>query len=291
MSLIECIGLEGDSCPVFQFSSHFGGGDPNYLGPCAQHQLTWSPSTLGATSTVRELEGLYRTLRQQQHQRAGRPRRSSTSNGALSFGAGLPSYPSWRLGEFLRNVPMSSLDSVSNAYPFACAGSSDGYRCSLSKTPSLRAGAHRCRCSSGRGQCPTASAGAGSGAGQVGVYVTASTPPFDNMPSSKRPLPLLARLGSTTSANSGTSAFRTPLPDHAPPASTVVDVPQSPLFLTPTEGDASATVLSVDDETTTSVTSSETPAVWAPKPARKKKKRFVVTRAEDVESLLPRDPV
>lgn len=94
---------ESDSCPVLQFSSHFGAGDPNYLGPCSQHQLTWSPSTLGATSTVRELEGLYNTLRQQQQQqqRAGKPRRSSVSNGGLSFGAGLPSYPSWRLGEFL----------------------------------------------------------------------------------------------------------------------------------------------------------------------------------------------
>lgn len=107
---------------VPQLPPHFG-GDHRYLDVCQQHQLTWSPAstltpfdhTLPALpDTVRELEGLYRSIQMQQSQQVQmQPHGALDASRRASFdtcGAQPPppSYPTWRLGKTLRvfSVPV-----------------------------------------------------------------------------------------------------------------------------------------------------------------------------------------
>lgn len=133
--------------PASRFPSR---ADARYLGVCPEHQLTWSPNMLvdkeEVPSTVRELQGLYRTIRLQEHchqDAAAGPghhgRRSSFSNGC---GAGAP------LG-----VPSSSWR----------LGSSDGYRC-IRAARAARGGR------------------AGGQVEQPGARWPAFSPPYSNMP-------------------------------------------------------------------------------------------------------------
>lgn len=285
------------------FSSHFGGSggvgrgrhaNPRYLDVC-DHQLTWSPSTFAAADphhdlhhqqqhqhgdTVRELEGLYRTIRhqhqlrqqQQQHHLAaasgqGNSRRSSFGSGTTAA--------SWRLGR------------------------SDGYRCSLNKTP--QGHGSDCRCFSRRSRrgvstttttttasATTSAAAAGDAAGAVAspavaLTLTMCTPPFNNMPVKQSVLfPDPGDAWTTTPVTTrpppvSVSAFKTPLAaiaDGTPPSAFMTPVDSS----APCPPTAPRTVMTVDNETA------------APVQHRRpsKTRRFVVTKADDTEVLLPR---
>ncbi|XP_034230899.1 uncharacterized protein LOC117639399 isoform X2 [Thrips palmi] len=225
------------------FPHHFG-GDPSYLDVCQQHQLTWSPSTLGGTlgtlDTVRELEGLYRTIQQQQQNQQLHMHGTGMSRRA-SFGScgAQASYPTWRLG---------------------C---SDGYRCKPRKrraagsprSPGVRPGVHR---------APSAAA--------------VHTPPFNNMPCKSLAVDTLAT----------PAAFKTPL---GPSFGSVPPTPS--LFLTPVDHSELTPLAARDSarEVPTLSVNDETASAWlgdaAHRPA--KKRRFIVTKAEDKEMLLPRD--